>query len=56
LADEHEGQDKLQGAQMEIKSRIKAMQLRDPSKTFRQCWESLQRSDPQFFEELPESK
>jgi hypothetical protein len=53
LADEHEGQDKLLAAQMEIKRRISKMQLRDPSKSFRQCWEKLQRSEPKLFEDLP---
>jgi hypothetical protein len=55
LAGEHEDQDKLLAAQLEIKRRVKKMQAADPKKTFRQCWESLQRSNPELFEPLPES-
>jgi len=55
LADAYEGQDDLEKSQLLIKARIKEMQARDPKKSFRQCWESLQRSDPELFRELPEA-
>jgi hypothetical protein len=55
LGEDVGGQEKLSRAQMEIKARIADMRRSDPSKTFRQCWEKLQRSDPQLFEDLPES-
>jgi hypothetical protein len=53
LDDRAQQDEDLANAQMEIKRRISEMQTADPKKTFRQCWESLQRTDPQLFEELP---
>jgi hypothetical protein len=55
LAGKTDKDDKLQAAQTEIKASLKAMQAADPSKSFRQCWESLQRSNPELFEPLPKS-
>jgi hypothetical protein len=44
--------EELQAKQWEIRRRIKEMQAADPSKSFRQCWEKLQREEPQLdFEE-----
>jgi hypothetical protein len=53
LAGPAEERDQLAAAQSEIKRRIKDMQTADQEKTFRACWEKLQREEPSLFEPIP---